>query len=367
MKKYFVLSVLILTFCINLFAQKPQKPTLKPKEATPAQEALIKQGIVLHDAKKYDEAIAAYQKVLDENPDSVLALYEMALSYYHKKDYVKTIETSMKGMKYDSKDLSLFYTVVGSVWDDQGNPQKAIELYKDGIKNLEKEKGYEAHVSSLYYNLGITYFRQKDGANAKDAFKKAVEYNYSYNSPHYVLAETFAAMRYKVPSLLAAARFLSVEMPSPRTKRASEIFREVLTGGAKKDKNSNDISILLDMNEPKDEGDFSGLSMILGILSAGADVSEDNKKLTEEERFVDKVDSLISFLESDAKKAKSSFAGKKYVPFMLEMKRKNYVKPFAYLVLMNAGNETAANWVLEKEQKSVVEFMNWAKSYEPSK
>lgn len=364
MKKYFVLSAIILTFCINLIAQKTPKPTLTPKEPTPAQEALIKQGIVLHDAKKYDEAIALYQKVLDENSDCVLALYEMALSYYHKKDYVKTIETSMKGMNYDSKDLSLFYTVVGSVWDDQGNPKKAVELYNEGIKNLEKEKGYEHHVSSLYYNLGITYFRQKDGAKAKQAFKKAIEYNYSYNSPHYVLSETFAATRYKVPSLLAAARFLSVETPSPRTKRASEIFRDVVTGGAKKGKD-NEIIISLDFDEPKDEGDFSGLSALLGILSVGSDISEENKNLTEEEKFVEKVDSFISFLASDAKKAKSSFVGKNYVPFMLEIKQRNYVKPFAYMVLMNAGNTTAANWVLEKNSKSVVEFMNWAKSYQP--
>lgn len=366
MKKYFVLSALILTFCINLFAQKPEKPTLKPKPSTPAQEALIKQGIGLHDAKKYDEAIALYQKVLDENPDNVFALYEMALSYYNKKDYVKTLETAMKGVKYDSKELSLFYGMIGNIWDDQGNPKKAIELYNQGIKNLEKEKGYETHVSSLYYNLGVTYFRQKDGAKAKEAFKKAIDYNYSYNSPHYVLSETFAAMRYKVPALLAAARFLSVETVSPRSKRASEIFRDVLTGGAKKD-GENKINIFVDMNEPKDEGDFSGISMIMGLLSAGSDVSEKNKNLTEEEKFVEKVESFISFLASDEKKGKSSFAGKNYVPFILEMKQRNYIEPFAYLVLMHAGNTTAANWVMEKNPKSVVEFMNWAKSYQPPK
>lgn len=366
MKKYFILSVLGLIFCINLSAQKLQKPTLTPKEPTPAQETLIRQGIGLHDAKKYDEAIALYQKVLDENPDCILALYEMTLSYYNKKDYVKTLETAIKGVQYKSKDLSLFYGMIGNIWDDQGNPQKAIELYKDGIKDLEKEKGYENHVSSLYYNLGITHFRQKDGAKAKDAFKKSIEYNYSYNSPHYVLSETFAAMRYKVPSLLAAARFLSVEATSPRTKRASEIFRDVVTGGAKKGKD-NEITILLDVDEPKDEGDFSGLSMIMGLVGVGTDIGKENKNLTEEEKFAEKVESFISFLASDAKKAKSSFVGKNYIPFMLEMKRKNYVKPFAYIVLMNAGNPTAANWVLEKEPKLAVEFMTWAKSYQPPK
>ena len=367
MKKYLFTTLIMLAFCAILSAQKPQKPTLTPKEATPAQEALIKQGIALHDNKKYDEAIALYQKVLDENPDCVFAIYEMALSYYYKKDYVKAVEISMQGMKYNAKEIPLFYGMVANIWDEKGNPEKAIELYKDGIKILEKEKNSEAYLSSLYYNLGVTYFQQKDGAKAKDALKKAVEYNYSYASPHYLLSETFSAMRYKVPALLAAARLMSVENVSPRTRRASVIFRDVLTGGAQKGKEPNSISIFVDINEPKDEGDFSGLSMILGLMSAGSDISKENKNLTEEEKFVEKVEGFISFLATDAKKMKSTFAGKNYIPFMLEMKQRGYVKPFAYLVLTNAGNEKAAKWVINDNPKAVIDFMNWAKNYQPAK
>lgn len=365
MKKLFMSALILLAFCTFLFAQKAQKPTLTPKPPTPAQENLIKQGITLHDAKKYDDAIAIYQKVLDENPDCVFAMYEMALSYYNKKDFVKTVEISMQGMKYDSDELPLFYGMVANVWDDKGNPEKAIELYKDGIKILEKVKDSDHHLSSLYYNLGVTLFRQKEGVKAKEAFKKAIEYNYSYASPHYLLSETFSAMRYRVPALLAAARLMSTENFSQRTQRASTIFQDVLTGGAKKGKEPNSITIFVDTDEPKDEGDFSGLSMIMGLVSAGTDAKDENKNLTEEEKFVEKVESFISFLASDAKKSKSTFVGKNYIPFMLEMKQRGYVKPFAYLVLTNAGNEKAAKWAVGDNVKTVAEFMNWAKNYQP--
>lgn len=365
MKKLLLSASIMLAFCTFLYAQKAQKPTLTPKEPTPAQENLIKQGIVLHDAKKYDEAIALYQKVLDENPDCVFAMYEMALSYYSKKDFVKTIEISMQGMKYNGTELPLVYGMVANIWDDQGNPEKAIGLYKDGIKILEKVKDSDHHLSSLYYNLGVTYFRQKDGPKAKDALKKAVEYNYSYASPHYLLAETFSVMRYKVPALLAAARLMSTENFSQRTQRASLIFQDVLTGGARKGKEPNSITIFVDTDEPKDEGDFSGLSLILGLVSAGTDTKEENKNLTDEEKFVEKVEMFISFLASDAKKTKSTFVGKNYIPFMLEMKQRGYVKPFAYLVLTSNGNTEAAKWVVSDNKEKVVEFMNWAKSYQP--
>ena len=365
MKNILYIPVFLLFLCFAVSAQNFKKPTLTPKEPTPEQEKIIRLGNALHDAKKYDDAITLYQKVLDENPDCVLAMYEMALSYYNKKDYVKTIEVSMNGLKYNSTDLPLFYGLIANIWDDKGNPEKAIEIYKEGIKNLEKEKGYDNHISSLYYNLGITYFRQKDGQKAKEACKKAIEYDYSYASPHYLIAETFIAMRYRVPALLAAARLISTEKISPRTQRASAIFQDVLTGGAKQGKDSNTINIFVDTDEPKDEGDFSGLSMMLGLLSAGTDISKENKNLSDEEKFVEKVDGFISFLATDAKKAKPSFSGKNYVPFMLELKQRGFVKPFAYLVLTNAGNEKAAKWVVGENTKTVIEFMNWAKSYQP--
>ena len=167
MKKFLLSATFVLALCSALSAQKVQKPTLTPKPPTTAQENLIKQGIALHDAKKYDEAIALYQKVLDENPDCVFAIYEMALSYYNKKDFVKTVEVAMQGLKYDSDQLPLFYGMVANVWDDKGNPEKAIELYKDGIKILEKLENSDHHLSSMYYNLGVTYFRQKEGAKGK--------------------------------------------------------------------------------------------------------------------------------------------------------------------------------------------------------
>lgn len=367
MKKYLLSAILLFAFSVFVSAQKIEKPTKTPVEPTPAQKILIQQGIALHDATKYEEAIQKYEQVLKENPDCVVAIYEMAISYYHKKDFVKAIETAMVGLKYKSSELPLFYGTIANIWDDQGNPQKAIQLYKDGIKMLEGEKDSGNSLSSLYYNLGVTYTRQKNYQEAKEALKKAVEYNAAYPSPNYLLSEIFYTMRYKVPALLAAARLMSIEAHTPRTKRASAIFQDVLTGGAQKGEKENSINIFVDPNEPKDEGDFSGISLILGLVSAGNDITEENKNKTEEEKFVEKVESLIGFLAGEAKKNKSKFAGKNYIPFMLEIKQRGYAKIFAYLVLSNAGNETAAKWVLNDNPQKTVEFMNWAKSYQPPK
>lgn len=95
---------------------------------------MIQQGIALRDEKKIDDAIAKYRQFLAENPDCVFALYEMALSYYTKTDHEKALETAFKGIRYKSKELPLFYEIIGNIGDDKGKSEDAVKLYLDGIK-----------------------------------------------------------------------------------------------------------------------------------------------------------------------------------------------------------------------------------------
>lgn len=358
MKKSLLLYLLVGLFCVSVAAQKASKPTLTPSEPTDSQKILIREGIALHDAKKYDEAIKKYQMVLDENPDCVMAMYEMAISYSSGGDSLKAIEIATKGVKYKSSELSLFYILIANTWDDQGNPQKAIDLYQETIKILQDEKNNQTALSSVYYNLGVTYTSLKQYKEAKDALKKAVEYNFGYASPNYLLAEVYLGTKYKVPAMLAAARLISLEINTPRTKRSVTIFLNTLKA-AKKDEKTGSINIFVDLNAPKDEGDFGVYDLILGTLTTVKGDKDKNK--SEEEIFAEAFDTLIALLSED-KKLPSTFVGKNYIPFLVEMKKKDYSKIFAYLVLQQDGNKIAEKWLIDNSQKTL-EFINWAKGY----
>lgn len=350
-------------FCLisvlTVSAQKMGKPTIVPTEATAEQKQIIEEGIRLHDEKKYDEAIKKYEQVLKENPNNDLAVYEMALSLYNKKDFTKATETAYRLIQFKSKTGILGYGLIANVLDDQGKPKEAIEIYQKAIKQLADDASLNNHTSSLYYNLGLTHFRQKQYLEAREALKKSVQNNFAYPSPNYLLAIIFDGTKYKVPALLAAARLLSLEMNTERSKNSAAVILSVLNS-AKKDEKTGNVQIFMDINAPKDEGDFGMYDLLLGTLVTMKDEKDKNKSKTE--IFAEAVDTLISLLSED-KKLPKTFVGKTYIPFMAEMKKSGHSKTFAYVILQQNGDKDALKWLVENE-KSYRDFLNWSRNYQ---
>lgn len=363
MKKNIFWTILFcLVFSLVISAQKISKPTLIPTEATPAQKELIEEGIKLHDRKQFDEAIKRYEQVLKENPNNDLALYELALSYYYKKDFPKAMEAAYKLIQFKSQNGIMGFGIAANILDDEGKPKEAIDLYQRAIKQLEGDAEFQPQLSSLYYNLGVTYVRQKLYKESRESLKKAVRYDFKYPSPHYLLAEVFQGSKYKVPAMLAAARLISLEINTQRTNRSVAIFLSALEP-AKKDEKTGSINIFMDMNAPKDEGDFAMFDLFLGTLTMVK--SEKDPKKSEVEVFADAFDTLIALLDEN-KKLSSTFVGKIYIPYLVEMKKRGYSKTFAYLVLQQNGNKDAEKWLIDNSQQSMA-FINWAKSYQLTK
>src|SRR6185369_17941686 len=102
----------------SAMGQKISPAKLDPAPSTPAQEQIINEGIALHDQGLYDRAISRYEQVLKENPRNVLAMYEMAYSYFQKRDYRKSLEISNQAIQYKSDLLPRFYTQIGSCLDE---------------------------------------------------------------------------------------------------------------------------------------------------------------------------------------------------------------------------------------------------------
>jgi len=358
MKKILFVLALMAALGVPVVAQKIEKPTLVPKQCTEAQKQTIQEGVGLHDAKKFSDAVAKYVQVLTENSDCTMALYELSYTYYAMGDKTKAMETAYKGSKFKSDQLPLFYLTMANVLDDVGKPDEAVKIYRDAIKMLEGENGTARYLSTMHYNLGLTLTRQKKFSDARSELKRAVEYNYSYASPHYLLSVVYQDTMYKVPAFLAAARFISLELNSARTQRSALVIRDVLKPAPKNEKSGN-ISIVVDMNASKDEGDFTMFELFLGTLTTLR--GEGDEKKSEDEMFADAVATLIALI-AENKSLKPTFVGKNYVPFVSELKRRGYAPVLANIVLYHSGSTSARTWLAVNEAK-LKEFVAWSKSY----
>jgi hypothetical protein len=361
LKKTLLALALLTLLAAAIPAQKIEKPKLTAVPPTDVQRVLIDEGIVFHDHRRYDDAIRKYEQVLRENPDCMPALYELSLSLYNKPDKARADEVARKGAQYKSNQLAGFYGIIANNLDDSGKSEEAIALFKTAMKILKEDKSLNSQLGEISYNFGLTYFRLKQYTEARNVLKDGVYASFGHPSANFLLAEIFTGTKYKIPGLMAAARYLGLDQKNPaRVKRAAAIILERLKKTEADEKTGN-INIFLDMGAPKDEGDFGMYELLTSI--SGVSTDEDKKaNKTENQKFIDSLSSLISMLGGD-KKLRSTFVGKTYIPYLDAMRKAGYHETLGYLVLQTAGNSDASKWTAANPKK-VLEFYEWSRAYQ---
>jgi tetratricopeptide (TPR) repeat protein len=351
----FACLLLLLLMAEAAFAQPPA-PKLVPVPPSASQMTAIREGVALHDKGNFEAAIAKYQEALKENPDNVLALYEMAYAYAAKKETAKALETAYRAAQYKSDHLGAVYTLIGNILDLQGDPKKAVEVYKAGIKLAPEDGG-------LHFNLAITQRATGKLEDARKSVKRAVVFTPEHRSSHLLLGSLFHNGQYKTPALLALLRFLVLEPRTDRSAAALRLTNEIMGGGVSAGEKPDEINIFLNMSTKKDEGDFDSIDVVLG-LSKAVSLSKEEKGKTEAEKLISQFETFLAVLsEMDAKKLQSNFTGKYYAPYFIELKRLKYVEPFVYYTHQRSASVPGAERWLAQNSARVEEFLNWSKNY----
>jgi Tfp pilus assembly protein PilF len=124
-------------------------------------------GTVLGDQKKPDEAIAKYQKAIELNPKIAFAYNNWGIVLREEGKYDEAIAKYQKAIELDPKYADA-YNGWGTVLADQKKPDEAIAKYQKAIE-------LDPKVAFAYNNWGIVLREEGkyDEANAK--FQKARE------------------------------------------------------------------------------------------------------------------------------------------------------------------------------------------------
>jgi tetratricopeptide (TPR) repeat protein len=280
---------------------------------------LIKQGVDLHNAGKYDEAIAKFNEALKADPANGYANYELAFSLYASKKPNDAIPYLEKAAKSASTSLIVpAYALLATIYDEGKQPQKAIETYNAAIK-------INPAYPQIYYNLGIAYFRNQQYAEAENSAIEAIKHDPKNASSQRLYALVCFHQNKRANALLGFCSFLLVEPTGARAAEAFSNIQHIIQGGVLKDNNGN-TSINV---SPKDDKETGTLNLGISLTVASAQ----SKKLVGADLLEYELKSIFALTGQLAeKKTDKTFFDKFFADYLYKLAQSPNMPAFTKMV-----------------------------------
>jgi len=297
-------------------------------------KALLKEGIALHDAGKYDEAIAKYKEALKIDPEYSSAYHEISYSLFSSGRGKEAIAYLEKLLALDPKSGGA-YDMLGSIYDDDKQPDKAVEYYKKGI-------AVDPQYQRLHYNLAITCLRQKKYAESENYAVEAIKLDPKHASSQRAYAMATFYENKRGVSLLAWSSFLMLE---PQTKRSAEAYRYVqyiINYGVKQTGEKNvTINISTD--------DLSGANLLMPMAIVNA--TSGKKDLTKTDSLTLQLKAIFSIANTFEDKKGDPFYKNFLGDYFKKLSETDNMPAFARLISLGANQEENLQWFKDNNAK----------------
>ena len=177
---------------------------------------LSQKGQDAYEAGKYDEAVAAFQRVTELKPTDARAFYHLGVAYetggHYKEAVAAYRQAAALADKMQIKAISLYN--MGNSYAADNQPKEAAEAYKqvialvpdqpvahynlalayaaagqyeEAVTEFKQAVKLKADYAEAEFNLGITYGNLGRFDAAADAFKRAAQLKPDYAEAHYNL------------------------------------------------------------------------------------------------------------------------------------------------------------------------------------
>lgn len=331
-----LLIFFLLLFSVNVFGQSSNDAS-----------ALVKQGVALNDEGKYKEAIDKYKEALKLDPNFLLADYELSYTLFASGRGKEAFPYLEKATSENSPYRAQAYDLLGSIYDDDNQPDKAIEYYKEGIKA-------DTQYQRLHFNLGISYLRKKMYAEAELCAIDAIKLDPKHASSQRVYAIATYYQKKRASSLLAWCSFLLLE---PQTKRSGEAYlyvQNILNYGIKK---TGEKSITISIS-PSESGS-NELIMPIAVLGA----TSDKKNLTAIDSLQLQLTSVFKILGETEQNKTQTFYSTFFAKYFENLANSAHMPAFARLVSLSAYKERNLKWFKENDTQ-LTALNNWVEAME---
>jgi tetratricopeptide (TPR) repeat protein len=313
--------------------------------ADEARGKVIHDATVLVDEGKVDQAIAALKKLVAEDPSDTTAAYELGLAYAAKGDNANCRATLDPIANAKGPNQVKAVGMLGNCLDQLGETDKAIAVYRHGLELAPDDSG-------LLFNLAITLIQHGKADEGRELLKHDVEKNPAHASAHLVLGQVFEAQGFKVPAMFSFLHFLALEPASKRSAVAADHLSKLLSSGYKK--TNAGANITFDMNARKDEGDYTGLQLVIAMSA----VPTSKKKQTELEAAQAQVATVIGMFVESAGKDHDDFTSRAQKPFFASMTNAKVTDTFAGIALSTLNLGGTKEWA-KAHDKEISAYFDW--------
>ena len=212
-----------------------------------SKEAMYYRGnFALYAEADLDKAAAYFQNVLQEDPDFVLALYDMAVVNRDNgsieqtiSDYEKIIAinpdfpealSNLGGYYFRSgkleKAVTLFQNAVRAypnfiqALSNLGAALNKLDRFREAIPHLKKTIALDPEFAIAYYNLGNSYFSLNHLEEAEEAYHQSVALGVDFLSLHWKLYETSRQLGKKLEARKQLKIILQIDPENEKAKQA---------------------------------------------------------------------------------------------------------------------------------------------------
>ncbi|AEW00960.1 hypothetical protein A4D02_13465 [Niastella koreensis] len=147
------------------------------------EEALYKICFWTDFTGRNEESITLHQQIIDENPYSELAWFNLAAGFQGLKLYEKAIDAYKYAVAIDEK--------FDYAYRNMGDAFIRLRKYKDAIEVLEKVLELSRPEDVIYEAIGHCYDRMKNFAQARFYYRKASHLNQGDSKLYYKIACTY--------------------------------------------------------------------------------------------------------------------------------------------------------------------------------
>jgi tetratricopeptide (TPR) repeat protein len=135
-------------------------------------EEWLEKGVDLANREKYEEALKAFDKALEINPQFAEVLINRGIALNNLARYEEALEDFEKAMEINPD--------FAEAWTGKGVALYYLGRYKEALEAFEKAIEINPQYANAWYNKGITLDKLKKYEEALKAFEKAIEINPQY-------------------------------------------------------------------------------------------------------------------------------------------------------------------------------------------